>query len=854
MHLINQMPEKQAIIVRWILLVCWLLLIISLFIPALGSLQIAAEKCVKGGIDCGYHQQPGNQLFWGIGVPSLLLILIVLSHEFWRRICPLAFVSQIFRILGWQRTIVNAKGRQEQIKIKPDSWLAKHHIELQWSLLISGLCLRLLVVNSSPKGLGFLLIATLASAAFVGWAYSGKAWCQYFCPMAPVQTILTGQRGALGSPAHIGNSSKITQSMCRTISKTGKEQSACVACQSSCIDIDSERHFWQQIKGKRGLSWAWYSYPGLIIAFFKLMNGSNSLDLKTNSLPSIIEDSYWAYDNTLSSRILQPLYDWLAVPRLIAIPAALVIGGYCSYYIFTYLETIILKAYKFRGFNDAEYISKSHTRLLSSFFAVNAFFWFADPSQGVVGEHGGQLIRSLVLIVSSVVLFRSWKRDPSTYRRESTSDSLRRQLQRFPDLEKYLDGRRIDELSSESIYTLAKALPNAIKSKSNEIYKGVVTDLFKSGSLNRAAALVELEELRLSLDLSDEDHHAAIRMLANEDPQLLKIDERSLEINQLREEAFADSVEECLALSGIKVLKDEYLEPRIRQKIDTLIVDSGLDEMQAEKVLRRFRSSGDLAKKKIDQLRFTYVHEYACTKILSKLSSKKVLLHPLALAMQQRVSQLYDQIILSEPGFKVDTESIQASSLEDALDVLWQDPDPDTAGWVLMVQRVFNDKISKLSTIELRSGLSTSLFLDCQIKGQIHRDHDEFPYLCRSPLFKDLLPVDLLWVAEHGWIKTWGPNQKVDHCKLILLVLRGSAREVQSNGLEVIHGSDSLIGATDVISGEFSNTQVNTMNEGLEAFAFPSHAFDELLSKSSHFSRGLLRQFCTRLNQMEIND
>ena len=125
--------------------------------------------------------------------------------------------------------------------------------------------------------------------------------------------------------------------MCRTISKTGKEQSACVDCQSSCIDIDSERHFWQKIKGKRGLSWAWYSYPGLIIAFFKLMNGSNSLDLKTNSLPFIIKHNYWAYDNTLSSRIFLPLNDWLAIPRLI-IPIALVIAGYFSYYLFTYLE------------------------------------------------------------------------------------------------------------------------------------------------------------------------------------------------------------------------------------------------------------------------------------------------------------------------------------------------------------------------------------------------------------------------------------------------------------------------------------------------------------------------------------
>ena len=847
------MPEKQAVIARWILLACWLLLIFSLFIPPLGFLQISTESCVGVGIDCGYHQQLGNQLFWGVGVPSLLLILIVLSHEFWRRICPLAFVSQIFRILGRQRTVINDKGRKEQIKIKPDSWVAKHHIELQWSLLISGLCLRLLVVNSSPKGLGLLLIATIASAAFVGWAYSGKAWCQYFCPMAPVQTILTGQRGALGSPAHIGNSSKITQSMCRTISKTGKEQSACVACQSSCIDIDSERHFWQQIKGKRGLTWAWYSYPGLIIAFFKLMNEGNSLDLKINNLPFIIKHNYWAYDNTLSSRIFLPLNDWLAIPRLIAIPIALVIAGYFSYYLFTYLEKSILKVYEFRGFNDSDYVSKSHTRLLSSFLAINAFFWFVDPSQGLIGVHGGQLIRSFVLVVSSIVLFRSWKRDPATYRRESTSDSLRRQLQRLPDIEKYLEGRRIDELSSESIYTLAKALPNAIKSKTNEIYKGVVTDLFKSGSLNRAAALVELEELRLSLDLSDEDHHAVIRMVANEDPQLLKIDERSLEIKKLREEAFEDSVEECLSLSGIKVLKDSDLEPHIRKKLNTLIVDSGLDESEAEKVLGRFRSSGDLAKKKIDHLRFRYLQEYGYLKILSELSSKEVLFHPLALAMQQRVSQLYDQIIIGEPSFKVDTESIQASSLEDALDVLWQDPDPDTAGWVLMVQRVFNNKIINLNAIEKRSGLSTSLFLECQIKGQIHRDHDEFPYLCRSPLFKDLLPVDLLWVAEHGWIKTWSPKQKVEYRKLILLVLRGSAREVQSNGLEVKHGSDSLIGATDVISGDFSNAQVNSMDEGLEAFAFPSHAFDELLSRSSHFSRGLLRQFCTQLNQSEIN-
>ena len=853
MRWINRLPEKKFVVARWLLLTGWILLIISLFVPWVTSSQNIAEVCIASTIECSFHQNPGNQLFWGVVVPTSILILVVLSHEFWRRICPLAFVSQIFRIVGWQRTLVNAKGRQEPVKIRPDSWLAKHHVELQWSLLISGLCIRLLVINSSPLGLGILLISTLACAAYIGWAYSGKAWCQYFCPMAPVQTILTGQRGAFGTPAHIGNTSKITQSMCRSVSQLGKEQSACVACQSSCIDIDSERHYWQQIKGKRGLTWAWYSYPGLILVFFKIMNHTQLELHHIDTLPSFIKDNSWAYDATLASRALLPFADWLIAPRLIVIPVALLIGGYASYYFFLFSEKIIFRYYESRDFNDAFSASKSHVRLLSSFMAVNIFFWFVDPSQGMAGVHGGQLIRSVVLVASAIVLFRSWRRDPSTYRRESTSDSLRRQLQRISGLENYLDGRKIDELSSESIYTLAKALPHAIKSKSSEIYQGVITDLFKRGALNRAAALVELEELRLSLNLSDEDHHAAIRILANDEPQLLHIDKGTLELNQLREQALADSVEECLSLSGIKVLSQTNIEPHTQQKLNTLISDSGLGDSQVQKVLSRFRSTGDLAKKKIENLRRHYLQELSYFKILSMVSAKEVLLRPLALAMHQRVDQIYNQIIAVEPSLTIDEKSVEPGPLGIALEVLWQDPDPETAGWALMVQRILKRKGYDCNEFQVRSGLSTSQFLESQLKGQIHRDLNEFPYLARSPLFKDLLPADLLWVAEHGWLKSWKPNQRVDCNKLILIVLNGSAIEVLDNDYEVRHDLDSLIGAMNVISGEVSKAKIYSLDEGMKAFAFPSHAFDELLSRSSHFSRGLLRQFSSQLNQVNAN-
>jgi hypothetical protein len=35
--------------------------------------------------------------------------------------------------------------------------------------------------------------------------------------------------------------------MCRTVLPDGKEQSACVACQNPCIDIDAERNYWDSL-------------------------------------------------------------------------------------------------------------------------------------------------------------------------------------------------------------------------------------------------------------------------------------------------------------------------------------------------------------------------------------------------------------------------------------------------------------------------------------------------------------------------------------------------------------------------------------------------------------------------------
>jgi hypothetical protein len=195
-------------------------------------------------------------------------------------------------------------GRYEAVKVTAQSWLGRHHVQLQWGLFIAGLCLRLLVVNSSPRGLGLFLLATLAAALLLGWAFDGKAWCHYVCPMGPVQTVLTGPRSLLGSPAHLDTTSRITQSMCRTYGDQGKLQSACVACQTPCLDIDAERAYWKTLRGKRGLTWAWYSYPGLVLAFFLLIQWQGGGDV------DYLRSGRWAYDTTVVQRLWTPLSEW----------------------------------------------------------------------------------------------------------------------------------------------------------------------------------------------------------------------------------------------------------------------------------------------------------------------------------------------------------------------------------------------------------------------------------------------------------------------------------------------------------------------------------------------------------------
>src|SRR3569832_1434374 len=182
-------PERPMHLVRWLLTSSWLLLIFSQFYDPISPwltdpkttwspLRINPSVCVKvQGVCLAEKPYPlGAAMFWGIIVPIAIAILLVFGHELWRRICPLSFLSQIPRALGWQRQKRRSdpktgKVRYELAKVPKQSWLARYHGYLHFGLLYLGLCSRILFINANRLALGTFLLLTILAAMIVGYLY-----------------------------------------------------------------------------------------------------------------------------------------------------------------------------------------------------------------------------------------------------------------------------------------------------------------------------------------------------------------------------------------------------------------------------------------------------------------------------------------------------------------------------------------------------------------------------------------------------------------------------------------------------------------------------------------------------------
>ena len=197
--MLSKFPEKTMHQIRWLLAIAWVLIILSLFYDPFSSILthpnnlsspfslsaevLTYEDCVKVQQQC-LIEKPyamGARIWWTMIVPSSILIIFVLGHEFWRRICPLSFISQIPNALGWQRKhkVINprtGKIYNKVVVIEENSWLGNNYLYVQFSFLFLGLVARILFTNSHRICLGIFLVFTILGAIIVGYLYAGKSW------------------------------------------------------------------------------------------------------------------------------------------------------------------------------------------------------------------------------------------------------------------------------------------------------------------------------------------------------------------------------------------------------------------------------------------------------------------------------------------------------------------------------------------------------------------------------------------------------------------------------------------------------------------------------------------------------
>jgi CRP-like cAMP-binding protein len=556
--MLSKVSERSMHSVRMVLVGSWLVLIGSMFYDPFSTyltspsntyspFQINARAACFQFQDICLKMQPyalGARIFWGMVVPASILILVILGHETWRRICPLSFLSQIPRALGIQRRrqVIDPETqslRSELVSISQDSWLGRNSIYCQFGLLFAGLTIRLLFANSDRLALGIYLLATIIAAISIGYLYAGKTWCHYFCPMGPVQTIYTGTGGLLGSQAH-QNQGSITQSMCRTTDATGTERSACVSCQSPCLDIDAERAYWDNIDAP-GQKLLYYGYVGLVLGFFlyfPLYTGnwnylSGPVWNETDQIANLLKPGFYLFDRAIP------------IPKLLAVP--LTLGGFTgvSYTIGLNLENFYRQRTRKSLVRTDVNLIRHRGLTIATFLGFNfLFFLGVKPTLSWLPILGRQLVSWLAVIAITLWAYQNWGRSSEQYTRESLAGGLRRQLKKLGlDLARILEGRSIDDLDADEVYILAKTLPGVDRDRRIEIYQNLVQDAIGSGQVNSATSLLVFRQLRQKLEISAHEHHAILQELGIEDPSFLNPSKLVTVENQMRLSAYRQFLE-----------------------------------------------------------------------------------------------------------------------------------------------------------------------------------------------------------------------------------------------------------------------------------------------------------------------
>ena len=139
---------------------------------------------------------------WTGGLALLPLGFTLAGFHAWRRACPLAWFGQLGRHLG------------RPGKRKAGERLDRVYPLIQLGLLGGAMAARLAGVDGSPVAIAGMLAGIFLFAAAVSFLYTGKTWCNYFCPVGIVEKLTS-------EPVHL-------------VPQRNAQCTPCTACKRNC--------------------------------------------------------------------------------------------------------------------------------------------------------------------------------------------------------------------------------------------------------------------------------------------------------------------------------------------------------------------------------------------------------------------------------------------------------------------------------------------------------------------------------------------------------------------------------------------------------------------------------------------
>jgi hypothetical protein len=532
-------------------------------------------------IVAGFATPLQPRVFWTMLLPLLVLFIVLVGFHPWRNLCPLAALGE----LGWRLN----RGSQRRVP----EWLERGHLLVPFSLLATMLLLRLVATNGDGRWLAALLVALPLGAIAVNAIYTGKTWCNFFCPVGFIERIYT-------DPA--------------PLARSGNSQCArCTACKKSCPDIDQENNYWRELAAP-GRRLATYAFPGVVLAFYSYFW------LRAGDWEAYF-DGRWTRQPASRELLLGAGYFFApGVPAVAA--AALALAGFAlaSYALFAALEAAT------RGLVQEP---ERHRHLLLSFAAFAAFslfYVFAGAPTLRKIPYGTRGFAFLAPAVGTLVLVRRWGRRREGYVREKGAAKL---LRNWP----FPGEPPTDPLEAYTRVQASELAREQLVAGYAQTLHGVLAD-----GLVDESELRLLDELRRQFGITPREHERVVAQLAEDERHLLAAGHVATVEERLQLETYAAALTEAL----LRAAGD--------REIDALRRAFGISVEDHQALRDRLRSGAgpllDRARRELEEARARRDDRLALAGAASAGESRELLAFLLGRVEEGAIARLYDLLAL----------------------------------------------------------------------------------------------------------------------------------------------------------------------------------------------------------------